>query len=162
MPLPPLLPRLSSTTRVAAHAMIEIAEADGHVVAAATIVRNQQVPGHFLDQLLGKLRRAGLLRSVRGPHGGYALTRSATSISLADIVDAVDVNPNPPAFRDVHARGSATPQTGCAVEQAWQSASAAMHDVMQHTSLAALVASKRELERQRAAQSAPRVLAYSG
>ncbi len=86
--LPPLLPRLSSTTGVVAHAMTETAEAHGHVVAAATIVRNQQVPGHFLDQLLGKLRRAGLLRSMRGAHGGHALTRAVTSIFLADIIDA--------------------------------------------------------------------------
>jgi len=142
MPPPPLLPRLSSTTRYAAHAMIEIAEAAGQVVPAAAIVAHQHVPGHFLDQVLGKLRRAGLLRSVRGPHGGYVLARPATAISLADIVCAIDGGPSlllPGPFRDL-------PEAGCAVEEAWLSAGAAMHDVMRRTSLAALVLRKHVLE----------------
>ncbi|MBV9582542.1 MAG: Rrf2 family transcriptional regulator [Chloroflexi bacterium] len=169
MPPPPLLPRLSSTTRIAAHAMIEIAEAQGRVVAAATIVRNQRLPDHFLDQLLGKLRRAGLLRSVRGPRGGYTLSRPATAISLADIVEAVDAPPSPRRQTAVTTSGAAPSSTrsstrshpaaflepetlaagcpsACAVEQAWWSASAAMHEVMCHTTLAALVASKHALE----------------
>src|SRR5215469_6596971 len=66
MTLAPLLPRLSSATRYATHAMLEIAEANGQVVRAATIAEHQQLPGHFLDQLLAKLRRAGLLTACVG------------------------------------------------------------------------------------------------
>ncbi len=161
MPPPPLLPRLSSTTRYAAHAMIEIAEAAGQVVPAAAIVEHQRAPGHFLDQVLGKLRRAGLLHSVRGPHGGYVLARSAVSISLADIVCAIDGGPYLPLTDmppDAASRDGAAPGCGCAVEEAWLSAGAAMHDVMRRTSLAALVLRKRALEsavRHASAASAP-------
>ena len=142
MPPPPLLPRLSSTTRYAAHAMIEIAEAAGRVVPAAAIVERQHVPGHFLDQVLGKLRRAGLLHSVRGPHGGYMLARPAASISLADIVCAIDGGP----FLLLPDPLCEVPEAGCAVEEAWLCAGAAMHAVMRRTSLAALVLRKRVLE----------------
>ena len=146
--LSPALPRLSSATLYAAHAMIEIAEADGHVVNAAAIVEHQRLPAHFLDQLLGRLRRAGLVRSVRGPHGGYALARPPTAITLAHIVTAIE-----PSFesldwakREDHVDAPDHDASGCAVVEAWRSAGNAMQAAMQHTSLAALVHRKRELE----------------
>jgi Rrf2 family protein len=60
------------------------------VVTAATIVDRQCLPADFLDQLLGRLRRAGLVRSVRGARGGYALARPAATITLADIVTPLE------------------------------------------------------------------------
>lgn len=155
MPPSPLLPRLSAAARYATHAMLEIAEAGGQVVASATIVRHQQLPGYYLDQLLGKLRRAQLLRSVRGPRGGYLLARPAASISLADIVCAIDGSLDPAligAANDL--LPVAAPECACAVEEAWRSAEAAMHEVMQRTSLAALLRRKADLEGHAAADGA--------
>src|SRR3954464_12741407 len=115
--LSPAPPRLASATLYATHAMIEIAEADGHVVNSAVIVEHQRLPAHFLDQLLGRLRRAGPVRSVRGPHGGCTLVRPPTLITLAHIVSAID-----PSFesscwadREDHVVVSELDESGCAV-----------------------------------------------
>jgi Rrf2 family protein len=50
----------------------------------------QQIPNKYLESILGELRRGGLLRSQRGPEGGYRLARSATEISIADVIRALD------------------------------------------------------------------------
>jgi Rrf2 family iron-sulfur cluster assembly transcriptional regulator len=59
-------------------------------VALAAISGRQQISLSYLEQLFGKLRRAELVESTRGPGGGYSLGRSAAAITVADIIVAVD------------------------------------------------------------------------
>lgn len=72
-------------------AMIDLAAHYGQgPVPSADIARRQAIPEHFLDQVLVTLRRAGLLRSQRGPSGGHLLARAPAKISMGEIVRAVD------------------------------------------------------------------------
>jgi Rrf2 family iron-sulfur cluster assembly transcriptional regulator len=126
--------------------MIEIADAGGQLVTAACIVQRQNLPASFLDQLLGRLRRSHLVISVRGPRGGYRLGRAADSISLADIVNAVEGVQDSNGLSELAASHDALIElSGCAVEEAWRSAAAAMRNVMQSTHLLTLVERQREL-----------------
>lgn len=59
-------------------------------VCLAEIAARQQLSLSYLEQLFGKLRRAGLVSSARGPGGGYRLSRPCHEIAIADIVAAVD------------------------------------------------------------------------
>lgn len=68
----------------------EIADRPGHLICLAEIAVRQQLSQSYLEQLFGKLRRAGLVRAARGPGGGYRLARPASGIAIADIVAAVD------------------------------------------------------------------------
>jgi Rrf2 family protein len=82
--------RLSARADYALRATIELAAVqDGHVTAEQ-LARAQQIPGKFLEAILTQLRRAGLVRSQRGPEGGFWLARPADEISLADIIRAID------------------------------------------------------------------------
>ena len=54
------------------------------------LAKAQQIPAKFLEAILTQLRRAGLVRSQRGPDGGFWLARPADEISLADIIRAID------------------------------------------------------------------------
>jgi Rrf2 family protein len=82
--------RLSARADYALRAAIELATADGNHVTAEQLARAQQIPGKFLEAILTQLRRAGLVRSQRGPEGGFWLARPAEDISLADIIRAID------------------------------------------------------------------------
>ena len=91
------LMRLSARADYALRAAIELAAASsGHVTASSghvtadQLARAQQIPGKFLETILTQLRRAGLIRSQRGPDGGFWLARPAAEISLADIIRAID------------------------------------------------------------------------
>lgn len=82
--------RLSARADYALRAAIELATAGGSHVTAEQLARAQKIPGKFLEAILTQLRRAGLVRSQRGPEGGFWLARPAEDISLADIIRAID------------------------------------------------------------------------
>jgi Rrf2 family protein len=82
--------RLSARADYALRAAIELAASkEGHVTSDQ-LAKAQQIPAKFLEAILTQLRRAGLVRSQRGPDGGFWLARPAEEISLADIIRAID------------------------------------------------------------------------
>ena len=118
-----------------AHAVIELARRYGQgPVQCAEIAACQKIPEAYLDQLLSSLRRCGIVRSVRGPHGGHELARDPRQLTLGDVVTALEGPVVPHEF--VHAPSSDDAGTdwraACAVRNAW---------------LAAVEASQRELDR---------------
>jgi Rrf2 family iron-sulfur cluster assembly transcriptional regulator len=90
---------LSTRGRYAVMAMVDLAAREsaaasaaacGRPVTLAEIAASQQLSLSYLEQLFGSLRRAGLVRSARGPGGGYRLARPAGAIAVADVVAAVN------------------------------------------------------------------------
>ncbi|KAB7628114.1 Fe-S cluster assembly transcriptional regulator IscR [Verminephrobacter eiseniae] len=83
--------RLTTKGRFAVTAMIDLAlrQNTGPVTLAA-ISQRQQISLSYLEQLFGKLRRNGIVESVRGPGGGYTLARKADDTTVADIIVSVD------------------------------------------------------------------------
>ncbi len=85
--------RLSTKGRYAVMAMADLARREGdatRAVALADIAQRQEISLSYLEQLFARLRRKGLVKSARGPGGGYRLARTAGDTSIADIVHAVD------------------------------------------------------------------------
>lgn len=83
--------RLTTRGRYAVTAMVDLAlRGDQGPVALATISRRQHISQSYLEQLFGGLRRRELVRSFRGPGGGYLLQRGAEGITVAEIIAAVD------------------------------------------------------------------------
>jgi Rrf2 family protein len=81
--------RLSARVDYALRALSELAAADApRTVDQLSLA--QQIPNKYLESILGELRRGGLLRSQRGPDGGYRLARAAAEISIADVIRALD------------------------------------------------------------------------
>jgi Rrf2 family iron-sulfur cluster assembly transcriptional regulator len=83
--------KLSTKSRYAVMAMVDLAQrSTGQPVALADIAERQDISLSYLEQLFAKLRRGGVVRSIRGPGGGYTLGKAAERIRIADIVLAVD------------------------------------------------------------------------
>jgi len=83
--------KMSTKGRYAVMALIDIGHhSGGEPVSLAEIAERQDISQEYLEQLFGKLRRAGLVESARGPGGGYRLARGMNEIPVADIVLAVD------------------------------------------------------------------------
>lgn len=85
--------KLTTKGRYAVTAMLDLAlHYDMGSVTLADIARRQGISLSYLEQLFAKLRRGGLVDSVRGPGGGYTLSRPPSDISVARIVVAIDEN----------------------------------------------------------------------
>ncbi|MBL8667508.1 MAG: Rrf2 family transcriptional regulator [Rhodospirillales bacterium] len=83
--------KLSTKGRYAVMAMADLAHhSNGRPVALAEVADRQEISLSYLEQLFGRLRRGGLVSSVRGPGGGYMLAREAGEMRIADIILAVD------------------------------------------------------------------------
>jgi Rrf2 family protein len=84
---------LSITTKspYAVQALSELGRSgDDGPVPIAELARRRQIPVQFLEQLFPVLRRAGLLRSYRGVHGGYSFARDPASITVLEVVELLD------------------------------------------------------------------------
>ncbi|MGB3809320.1 MAG: Rrf2 family transcriptional regulator [Parvibaculum sp.] len=83
--------KLTTKGRYAVMAMADLARhGAGRPVALADIAQRQEISLSYLEQLFAKLRRGDLVKSVRGPGGGYLLAREADQIRIADVIVAVD------------------------------------------------------------------------
>jgi Rrf2 family protein len=129
--------RLSAQVDYALRAMVELAAASSPPVSADALARSQGIPGKFLEAIMGDLRRAGLVRSQRGPVGGYRLARPAEEISLADVIRAIQgelANVRGERPEDVTYQGAST-----ALQEVWIALRASERAVLETVSLAATV-----------------------
>jgi Rrf2 family iron-sulfur cluster assembly transcriptional regulator len=83
--------RLSTKGRYAVMAMVDLAKhSGGNPVSLAEIADRQEISLSYLEQLFARLRKGGLVRSVRGPGGGYLLAFPASETRISDVILAVD------------------------------------------------------------------------
>src|SRR3954447_20276642 len=83
--------RVSAKSDYALRALIELAGRDGgSPVSAEELGRLQEIPHGFLQAILADLRRAGVVMSQRGQSGGWRMARGAETVSVADVIRAVD------------------------------------------------------------------------
>lgn len=83
--------RVSAKSDYALRALIAMASrSDGRAVSAEELGRLQDIPHGFLQAILADLRRAGIVMSQRGQSGGWRMAREATTVSVADVIRAVD------------------------------------------------------------------------
>ena len=81
---------ISAKVDYAMRALVELAASPAPLVRTEHLAEIQGIPASFLERILGELRRARIVASQRGAHGGYRLGRPATDISVADVFRAVD------------------------------------------------------------------------
>ncbi len=132
--------RLSSKTDYGLRALIDLAlHASGPPVQSHDIATRQGIPESYLNQLLILLRRAGLIRSLRGPQGGHQLAQPPRAITIADIVAALDgptVSEGTNPSSDARGNDGAT---DLVVRAAWEQVNAAVRDALGRITLDMLV-----------------------
>ena len=83
--------KLNTKSRIAIKALLDIAASGAHApVALANLAERQGISLSYLEQMFRRLRTSGLVKSSRGPGGGYQLGKKLSAISVADVVDVVD------------------------------------------------------------------------
>lgn len=136
--------KLTTKGRYAVTAMLDLAlRYDKGAVTLADIAKRQGISLSYLEQLFAKLRRSGLVDSVRGPGGGYTLAMEPAKISVAEII--VAINENIDATRcggEKNCHGDET----CLTHQLWEDLSTRIHEFLNGITLGDLVTKPHVLE----------------
>ncbi|WP_372796914.1 Fe-S cluster assembly transcriptional regulator IscR [Litorivivens sp.] len=129
--------RLTTKGRYVVTAMLDLAlHSDQGPVSLSEISSRQHISLSYLEQLFAKLRRRGLVKSIRGPGGGYCLDKATEETFVADIIDAVDESVDA-----TNCSGEANCQEGevCLTHHLWSDLSDQIHTFLSGISLASLV-----------------------
>lgn len=130
--------RLTAKGRYAVTAMLDLAVHEGSgPISLADISERQGISLSYLEQLFSKMRRNNLVCSVRGPGGGYKLSRNSTDICVAEIVDSVDET-----LDATRCAGKADCHQGkiCLTHELWSDLSIQIHQFLSEIDLASIIA----------------------
>jgi Rrf2 family protein len=133
--------RISAKADYAVRAMVELAASpDDAPVKAERVANAQGIPLNFLENILGELRHAGIVRSQRGAEGGFRLAKPADQISVADVIRAVEgplatVRGGPPEESEYPGAAAELPRVWIAVRKS-------LRDVVERVTVADVAAGR--------------------
>jgi Rrf2 family iron-sulfur cluster assembly transcriptional regulator len=134
--------RLTTKGRFAVTAMVDLALRHGKgPVTLAGISERQDISLSYLEQLFGKLRRHQLVDSVRGPGGGYTLAKPLDTVSVADIIRAVD---EPIDATQCGGKENCHEEHRCMTHDLWASLNQKIYEYLDSVTLAELVAKQQD------------------
>ncbi len=132
--------RLTTKGRYAVTAMLDLTlHANGGPISLADIASRQQISLSYLEQLFSKLRKSDLVRSVRGPGGGYQLSKASEDIVISDIILAVD---EPVDATSCGGNNNCQDGAICLTHHLWTDLNREIHSFLDNISLAGLAQRK--------------------
>lgn len=134
--------RISTKGDYGVRALIELTHHYGEgTVQSAQIAARQRIPEPYLDQLLTTLRKAGFIRSVRGPQGGHALAKEPAEIRLSDVIRSLEGSLSPVSH--LHDEGYQCR----AAHEVWHQVEEATAEILDGVTIADLAVRDREYSR---------------
>lgn len=132
--------RFTAKTEYAVRAIIEIAlVSDDKPAQVREIASKQAIPERFLEQVMAALKKASLIESIRGAQGGYRLTRPASEITMAQIIEAIE---GPMQVMECLSKDNEHQKCHqaslCAVKDVWASVQSSIVEALDSISLAKL------------------------
>jgi Rrf2 family iron-sulfur cluster assembly transcriptional regulator len=132
--------KLSTKGRYAVMAMVDLAShSRGKPVALADVASRQEISLSYLEQLFSKLRRGGVVKSVRGPGGGYLLARPEAETRVSDIILAVDEPIQATRCTPGQPAGCHSNKTRCLTHDLWEELGNQIYLYLSSVSLADVV-----------------------
>lgn len=138
--------KLSTKGRYGLRAMIDLARYSGEEpVAVSSIAARQGISEGYLEQLATLLKKAGLIKSIRGAGGGYVLARDMGDISVGDILRALEGSLEPVRCAAFYSQEGCTASDGCVTKYVWQKINESINQTVDGMKLDELVAESRRM-----------------
>lgn len=129
--------RLTTKGRYAVTAMLDLAlHYGGKPICLADIAQRQEISLSYLEQLFARLRKKGLVKSTRGPGGGYSLSRAPSEIAVVDVITSVDEKVD---TTRCGGQGNCQNDQQCLTHELWVALSQQIYDFLSNISLADLM-----------------------
>ena len=141
--------KLSTKGRYGLRAFIDLAVcAESQPVSLTSIAQRQEISVSYLEQLMAKLKKAGLVKSVRGVSGGYSIARPAGEISVGDVLRALegDLTPVECAGIDNHTSSHCSSSSQCVSKIVWKRINDSINDTVDSINIGELVKESREIQ----------------
>ncbi|MBN8543235.1 MAG: Rrf2 family transcriptional regulator [Alphaproteobacteria bacterium] len=128
---------LSTKGRYAVMAMVDLAtQKNDRPLTLAGIAERQEIPLAYLEQIFAKLKKRGIVKSVRGPGGGYQLAKAAHDTNVAEIVIAADESIKMTRCNNGSHEGCMAPKTRCLTHDLWEGLGYQIFNYLKSVSLA--------------------------
>ncbi|MDO4326414.1 MAG: Rrf2 family transcriptional regulator [bacterium] len=132
--------KLSTKGRYGLRAMLDLAVyGEEQPVSIRSISERQNISESYLEQLIAKLKKAGLVESVRGAGGGYHIARDASKISVGEVLYALEGDLNPVDCGAILAEGGCRNEKECLSRYAWQKIHQSIQNTVDHMYLSELI-----------------------
>ena len=139
--------KLSTKGRYGLRALIDLAQfSEVEPVSIGSIAARQGISERYLEQLMALMKKAGLIKSIRGAGGGYVLARDAKDISVGDVLRALEGNLEPvecPAFQE---NGEGCEASGsCVTKYVWKKINESINQTVDEMKIDTLVSESKSL-----------------
>ena len=136
--------KLSTKGRYGLRALLDLAlNSETEAVSIASIAARQNISESYLEQLIGKLRKAGLVSSVRGAGGGYMLAKPAKDISVGDILRALEGSLDPVNCPGLDEEQGCTGSDVCVTKYVWKRINDSINQTVDEIKLSQLIEESR-------------------
>ncbi|MCI8549675.1 MAG: Rrf2 family transcriptional regulator [Lachnospiraceae bacterium] len=139
--------KLSTKGRYGLRAMVDVAVAGEEApVPIQAIAKRQDLSEKYLEQLLGMLKKAGLVKSIRGNQGGYQIEGDTAKISVGDILRALEGDLLPVECAGFGEESSCKTAKFCATKYVWKKINESLEDTVNHITLKELVEQTKSMQ----------------
>lgn len=139
--------KLSTKGRYGLRAVLDLAlHSEAEAVALSSIAERQSISISYLEQLVAKLKKAGLVESTRGARGGYVLARPAEEISVGDILRALEGDLNPVDCAELMGGPTCNASDICVTKYVWKRISDSINNAVDTLMLSELVKESRQVQ----------------
>lgn len=136
--------KLSTKGRYGLRALIDLAlYSESEAVSVQSIAKRQNISDSYLEQLVRKMKKEGLIVSIRGAQGGYKLAKPAEEISVGDVLRALEGNLNAVTCGDDQEKGHCQGSDLCVARIVWERINESIKDVVDSIKLSELVEESR-------------------
>lgn len=140
--------KISTKGRYGLRAVVDLAMHSGETVALSAIAERQKITVSYLEQIIPKLRKVGIVNSVRGAQGGYMLAKPPEQISVGDVLRALEGNLSLVDCKEQQHSNSCMGADLCITKYVWTRISASINNTVDHMMLSELVAEGERLQRE--------------
>ena len=139
--------KISTKGRYGLRALIDIAQySEIEPVPLSSISARQDISERYLEQLMALLKRAGLIKSIRGAGGGYVLAKDVSEISVGDVLRALEGNLEPVECAAFHEEESCEAAGGCVTKYVWKKINESINRTVDEIDLMQLVEESKQIQ----------------
>lgn len=138
--------KMSTKGRYGLRALIDLAQySENEPVSITSIAARQGISERYLEQLMSKLKKAGIIKSIRGASGGYSLAKPIEEISVGDVLRALEGNIEPVECSGIQSDSNCNSAGGCVSKIVWQKINDSVNEAVDGIMLEELVNESKKL-----------------